>query len=355
MPARVDITAAAHEVGFHVVRLARVTPTPHADALDAWLARGAHADMHWLPRGREVRRDPRVRSPWARTAVVVAVRHHHRRPPDPGGRTGMVARYAWGRDYHNLMGKRLRRLQRRLREAGMRCWGGVDTAPILERSWASAAGLGFTGRNGLQIIPGTSSWMLLGVVFVDAVADPDPPEHRGGCGTCRRCLVDCPTDAFPAPYVLDARRCVSYWTIEAAGLPPPPLRAGFGRWVFGCDVCQEVCPHNHAPPDSGEDDLLPRHAWLDLDELVMTPDERLMERFVGTPLRRPGAAGMKRNALLALANLGDDAAVDIICAHAATHPAPVVRAAAVWALRTLGGPVPSDDPHPLVQAEISEA
>ena len=352
MDERARIATLARHAGFHVVRFARVVPTPRADALDRWLARGQHGDMHWFVSGRDVRRDPRHRSPWARTALVLAVMHHHRRPADPGGRTGMVARYAWGRDYHNLMGKRLRKLTRALRADGHRTWGGVDTAPILERSWAQAAGVGFTGKHGLQIVTGETSWMLLGVLFLDASVRPDPPVERGGCGTCRRCLHACPTDAFPEPYVLDARRCISYWTIEARGLPPASMRTAFGRWVFGCDVCQEVCPHNHHPPEPDEPDLEPRHAWLDLDELLASPDKALMERFTGTPLRRPGSAGLKRNALMVLANLGDDGAVPGIRAHGLTHPSPVVRAAAVWALRKLGSAVPSADPHPLVEQEI---
>ncbi|MBX2800131.1 MAG: tRNA epoxyqueuosine(34) reductase QueG [Myxococcales bacterium] len=345
------IHQAARAVGFHEVRIARVRPTPRADAFDRWVARGRHADMHWMPRGRDVRRDPRARAPWARSVLALGVLHHHRRPPDPGGRTGMVARYAWGRDYHNLMGKRLKKLRARLRDLGIRSWGGVDTAPILERPWAHAAGLGFTGKHTLQILAGSSSWLLLGMLFVDVALPPTEPA-RGGCGTCRRCLVACPTDAFPAPWTLDSRRCISYWTIEAKGLPPRSLRAGFGRWVFGCDVCQEVCPHNHAPPDPDEDDLRPRHAWLDLDRVLATPDAELLEQYRGTPLRRPGAAGLKRNALMVLANLGDEGAVDGIREHALEHNDPVVRAAAVWALHRLGATVRSADGHPLVQAEV---
>ncbi len=241
------------------------------------------------------------------------------------------------------MGKRLRRLKRRLDEAGIRSWGGVDTAPILERPWANAAGLGFTGKNTLQIVPGRTSWIFLAILFVDAECAPDAPlgDH---CGRCTRCLVACPTSAFRGPRDLDARRCISYWTIEARELAPEALLPGFGRWVFGCDVCQEVCPHNHDPDDPDEADFAPRHAWLDLDELLATPDEALMARFEGTPLRRPGAAGLKRNALVALGNLRDPDAAALVHDHALRHPAPVVRRAAAWALRQLD-PGPSGAPR----------
>ncbi|MFT4622893.1 MAG: epoxyqueuosine reductase [Myxococcota bacterium] len=349
--ARSHLVDTATSLGFAHVQLARVTETPQLDAFDSWLAQGHHADMDWLARSRPDRADPRRRLPTARTAIVLAVDHHHDRPADPGGRTGMVARYAWGRDYHNLVGKRIRKFTRRLRSEGISAWGGVDTAPILERAWAAAAGLGFTGKNTLLIRPGQTSWSVLGVVFVDLEATPDPPIVRDHCGSCTRCLTGCPTDAFPAPYELDARRCISYWTIEARGLPPADLRPAFGRWLFGCDVCQTVCPHNHSPPPSPEPDLAPRNAWIDLDDLLATPDEAVLARFLGTPLRRPGADGLKRNACIVLGNLGDDGAVPTLRTHAVHHSSPVVRAAAVWALARLGAPWRSRDPDPIVAAE----
>ncbi|MBW2257213.1 MAG: tRNA epoxyqueuosine(34) reductase QueG, partial [Deltaproteobacteria bacterium] len=224
----------AHELGLHTVRFAVVGPTPELSHFDDWLAAGRHGEMAYLARGREVRANPRVRLPGARSVAVLALEHHHRRPPDPGGRTGLVARYAWGRDYHNLLGKRVRKLRARLRKAGIDSWGGVDTAPILERAWARAAGLGFTGKNCVTIQPARTSWSFLGVLFLDAPAMPDAPlgDH---CGSCERCLVGCPTHAFLAPRLLDATRCIAYWTIEARGLPPRDLRPAFGRWVFGCD------------------------------------------------------------------------------------------------------------------------
>jgi len=348
---RAALTALAAHHGFDI-RFAAVGPTPRMESYEAWLADGLHGDLAWMERGREVRGDPRRRLPDAKTAMVLALNHHWRAPPDPGGRTGRVARYAWGRDYHNLIGKRLKKLRRALREQGIASWGGVDTAPILERAWAAAAGLGFSGKNTMQIRVGSTSWFFLAVVFIDVSVTPDRAVESDHCGTCRRCLDICPTHAFVAPYRLDASRCISYWTIESRALPPRELRAGFSRWVFGCDLCQEVCPHNHRPPDEAHHDFLPRHAWLDLDDLLDSSDDALMERFRGTPLRRPGAAGLKRNAALVLGNLGDDAAVDVLRRSGISHADPVVRGASVWALQRLGAEPPVRDHSPIVQAEI---
>lgn len=352
-PTRDEITALAAAVGFETLRVAALAvPTPGIDVVDAWLAAGRHGGMAWMAQGRDVRADPRQRLPDARCALVFATHHHAEPPPDPGGRTGRVARYAWGRDYHNLIGKRLRRLRRALADRGVASWGGVDAAPILERSWAALAGLGYLGKNTLSIVPSRGSYYFLAVLFVSVDLPPDAPLARDFCGRCARCLSACPTDAFPAPYTLDATRCISYWTIEAPGLAPRALRSGFGRWILGCDVCQEVCPHNHRPPASPEPDLAPRHAWLDLDALVFADDDALLDRFTGTPLRRPGAVGLKRNALIALGNIGDPGGADAATA-ALRHPSPVVRAAAVWALHRLApARVPDRDPDADVQREI---
>ncbi len=323
-------------------RVAAIGPTPHADVVQAWVDAGLHADMDWYTRTLDVRLDPRLRDPEARSVLVLAMDHAVTVPPDPGGLTGRVARYAWGRDYHNLIGKRLKGLRRDLREAGVANWGGVDTAPIVERAWAAASGLGYTGRNGVQIVPAHGSWMLLAVLFLDAVLEPDKPLTRDHCGACTRCLPACPTDAFVGPRVLDANRCIAYWTIESQDLPPLDLLDGFGRWVFGCDVCQEVCPHNAAAADGIEADFAPRHAWLDLEDLLRTDDDALMARFIGTPLRRPGAAGLKRNALIVLGNTPDPRAARV-AAIGLEHADPVVRAAAVWA-RARHGQVPDRSP-----------
>lgn len=350
---RVGLTAMAAEHGFGGARFARVDGlTPAIEHFDAWLAAGRHGTMGYLASGRDERALVTRRLPTARTAMVLMIEHHHRVPPDPGGRTGRVARYAWGRDYHNLVGKRLKKFTRSLRAEGLHTWGGVDTAPILERGWAAACGAGFPGKNCVQIIPARTSWMFLAVVFLDVDVEPDPP-LRDHCGRCQRCLLACPTAAFTGPRTLDARRCLAYWTIEARTLAPRALRAKFGRWFFGCDLCQEVCPHNAAPPDPDEDDLRPRNAWIDLDALLATPDEALMERFLGTPLRRPRAEGLKRNALITLGNLGDPGGLPSAEA-ALVHPSPMVRGAAVWCLGRLGEMPPRTwtDADPLVLEEL---
>ena len=309
--------------------------------------------MGYLERNLEVRADPRVRHPEARSVLALGVGYPSTPPPDPGGRTGRVARYAWGRDYHNLIGKRLKKLRKRLREEGITSWGGVDTAPILERAWAEAAGLGVTGKSCVQFLPGSSSYLFLAVLFIDVELEPDPQIVRDHCGPCVRCLTACPTDAYEGPWMLDARRCVSYWTIESKELAPRALRSKFGRWFFGCDVCQEVCPHNHTDPGSPELDLRPRNAWIDLDTLLATPDDALMEQYLGTPLRRPGAAGLKRNAAIVLGNLGDEGAVPGLISSGLTHSSPVVRAASVWALRRLEGLPPAyRDDAPEVLEEL---
>lgn len=355
MPLSADaIRHLAHARGFAAVRLASVGPTPHGEQYARWVERGSHGEMAYLARDVDKRLDPRVYMPEARTALALGVPYPSHRPPDPGGRTGLVARYAWGRDYHNLVGKALKKLIRDLRESGLRAWGGVDTAPIIERAWASAAGLGVTGKSCVQFLPGRTSWMFLAVVFVDAELEPDPPIATDHCKSCTRCLDACPTGAYRGAWDLDARRCIAYWTIEAKGLAPRELRPLFGRWSFGCDVCQEVCPHNHDPDESTHPDLAPRTPYLDLDAVLAASDEALVEQFTGTPLRRPGGDGLKRNALITLGNLGD---VDGLASveRGRHHESPVVRAAAAWASGRLGlRPAwAGEDPDPGVRDELA--
>ncbi len=347
----------AFRLGFSTVRIAKFcSPTPEFGRYKTWLESGFHGDMDYLARGQEPRAYPELRLPDAQSVVVLSWDYPHRRPPDPGGPTGHVARYAWNRDYHNLVGKRLKKLKAWLRQNNVRNWGGIDTAPVLERAWARLAGLGYLGKNTMSIIPSKGSWYFLAVLFVSEELEPDPPISRDHCGSCARCITGCPTSAFPKPGVLDATRCIAYWTIESRELAPPDLRPKFGRWFFGCDDCQEVCPHNRDLERATHADLQPRNAWVNMVEVLRTPDSVLLNRFVGTPLRRPGAAGLKRNALYVLANLGDESVVPDV-SSTLDHPSPVVRGAAIWALHRLGASArtPENDPDPLVQQEIDWA
>lgn len=321
--------------GFQHVRFAEIGPAPHFDEFAQWIAKGHHGCMSYLAKKQEVRQEPRIRLAGARSVLVLAMEYDHARPPDPGGLTGKVAAYAWGRDYHNLIGKRLRKFRKTLFQEGVDSWGGVDTAPILERAWATASGLGFNGKNNVQILPAHGSFMFLSVLFLDVDVAPDP-QLGDHCGSCTRCLSACPTDAFEADRILNARKCIAYWTIENRGSIPLDLRPSFGRWFFGCDDCQTVCPHNTTPPDTAEEDFRPRNAWINLEEVLLSEPSVLMDRFIGTPLRRPGAEALKRNACVVLGNLGQTEAI-LPLRKAANDPSELVREHAVWALEKLGG------------------
>jgi epoxyqueuosine reductase len=307
-------------------------------AYDRFVAAGHHGEMGWLAESRGPRADPGQLLAGARSAIVFAVDWSSLRPPDPGGLTGRVAAYAWGRDYHNLLEKRLRKVAAALRAASLGAYFSIDSRPLNERAWAERAGIGFIGKNCMAILPGSGSSFFIAVLLTRAVLPPDPPLATADrhCGVCRRCLDACPTEAFVEAGHLDARRCISYLTIEHRSPIPLELRPKMGRWVFGCDDCQDVCPHNHHPPEADFEDLDPRagHAWLDLDWVLREDDDRLLARFEGSPIRRAGAAGLKRNAAVVLGNLGNAAAVPAL-EEALRHPSPLVTEHAGWALDRL--------------------
>ena len=327
----------AADKGFSRARIAPVrTPGPGGLAYAAMVRSKRTATMDWMATGLSPRLRPAELLPNAQSALVLGIDYHWQRPPDPGGLTGKVSRYAWGRDYHNLVSKRLRRLTRDLRKQGIGSYWSVDARPLVERAWAAEAGLGYVGRNCMVIEPARGSWFFLGVVLVDGLATPDPPLTGGlvkHCGRCRRCHVDCPTAAFTGDGQLDAARCISTLTIEHRDVIPEGLARQMGRWVFGCDVCQDVCPHNHRPPTSLEQDFAPRagHAWLDLEWLMSTEDDLIEASLAGSPLRRPKAWGLKRNAIAVLANLDTPHAWRTI-ERGLTHSHPVVQAQARQAL-----------------------
>jgi len=287
-------------LGFAAVGITTLERNPHAAELDRWLAAGHAGSMTYLHRQAEKRKDPRRIMPEARVAVVTLTNYYH------GARGGPVAQYAWSSDYHDVLGARLEQLAAAIREttpgATARCY--VDAGPVPERELAQRAGLGWIGKNMMLIHPEIGSFTFIGVVLTDAELAPDLPFDVDRCGTCRRCLDACPTDAFPEPHVLDATRCISYLTIEHRGEFNDEQRRNVGEWVFGCDVCQDVCPWNESFAQATADPALAPRADVrlpDLAGLLELDRDGFARRYGDTPFARPGLTGMRRNAAAALA------------------------------------------------------
>ena len=261
------------------------------------------------------------------------------RPPRAG--EGRISRYAFGSgDYHDVIHDKLRQLIAALRELAptAAARGVVDTAPLLEREFAQLAGLGWVGKHTLLINKPAGSYFFLAALLTDQELVPDEPFAADHCGTCRACLDACPTAAFPQPYVLDATRCISYLTIELRGPIPAELRGGMGEWLFGCDVCQEVCPWNQRPEPAGEPAFQPAAGSnpVDLIGLLALDDEGFRRRFRQTPLWRAKRRGILRNAAIVLGNQRAEAALPALV-RALRDAEPLVRGAAAWALGRIGG------------------
>lgn len=346
------IKARALELGFDLAGVAEAGPSQQHDAYLEWLRAGFHGTMSYLARPDAVarRRDPRAILPGARSVVVVAMSYYvpNREPAANDARPrGRIARYARNDDYHDVMTRRLEALVGFMRaEAGQEVQARVyvDTGPVLERELASRAGLGWIGKHTNLIHPRWGSWLLLGEIITDLALEPDPPFEQDHCGTCTRCLVACPTGALVAPRVLDARRCISYLTIELKEPIPPDLRPLMGEWIFGCDVCQEVCPWNQKFARlTTELAFRPRDdlAALDLMALLSLDEEGFRRRFQGSPIRRAKRRGLLRNVAVALGNLGDQVAIPAL-ARALDDSEPLVREHAAWALGQIGGAARSE-------------
>src|SRR5882762_2358187 len=289
-----SVKTLALELGFDLVTAGPATPPEHGPALRRWLEAGHAGTMGYLERRVEERLDPARVLPGARSVLCVALNYYQGEAPDPSW--APVARYAWGHDYHDVMTPRLEALGAHLAEAcGAVSKGYVDTGPVLERDLAARAGLGWIGKNTMLLHPDLGSWFLIGVLLTSAELDFDEP-LPDRCGSCRACLDACPTGAFAAPYVLDARRCISYLTIEHRGDIPPALEDALGPWQFGCDVCQEVCPWNRKVPVSRETAFRPSAPYPGAERIAAMSDEELRARFQGTALLRPRPAGLRRNA-----------------------------------------------------------
>ncbi len=326
------IKARAREAGFDLAGVARLGPAATASALERWLARGDQAGMQWMERYADLRADPRRLLPGARSALVVGLRYAPLAgEAEPRGDLWpKVARYARGDDYHGFMRERLKELAAFIEAewAPARCRACVDTAPVLERELAARAGLGAIGKNTNLLNPEVGSYLLLGEVLTTLDLPADSPV-ADLCGDCHRCLDACPTGALPEPWRLDARRCISYWTIEQRGEIPDEIAGALTDWVFGCDRCQEVCPWNgrSGAVDHPEFAVPERRRSLDLVGLLELDEESYRERFRGSPLKRARHDGLRRNAAHALAGDPSPRAAAAL-ARAAGDPAPVVADAA---------------------------
>jgi epoxyqueuosine reductase len=337
------VKACALEAGFREVGIARAEPLDPGP-LDRVLAAGAEADMDWLATQRDQRLDPTRVLPGARSVVAVALSHAVPEGTGPAPGFGEVARYARGRDYHTVMKRRLAAVASRLRERDPEAalFASCDVAPVMEKAWAQRAGLGWVGKNGCFITPRHGSWVVLGSILVDRDLEPDAPFPER-CGSCALCMPACPTGAIPEPGFVDARRCLSFWTIERRGAIPAELAERLGSWVFGCDDCQTVCPWNRPPAATADVELVPRPGQraLSISGLLRMTVEEYGRRFHGTALARARFDGLVRNACLLAVGSGGDEEVASLRALAQS-PFPGVGDAARWALRRLGQEPPPE-------------
>ncbi len=361
------IKSAAREVGFSRAQVCSAAAAPQIDRFQAWLDAGFDGQMHYLKQRQAAYADPNLVLDGVRSIIMLTAEYaaaqtaqqtqlaQQAQPSQASPRQrsanvatkgrgateglGRVARYAQGsRDYHDVIHAKLKRLKQFVLseepEAAVR--GVVDTAPLLERDYARLAGLGWIGKNTMLIDRDDGSWFFLAALLTDIELTPDPPYAVTHCGTCRACLDACPTDAFPAPYLLDARRCVSYLTIELRGAIPMELREGVGDWAFGCDICQDVCPWNQRRKASDaklltRDDLHP----LRLRELFGLGEDDFRSRFRNTPLWRSKREGILRNAAVVLGNQRRAESTPSLAVGLSDASA-IVRAAAAWALGRIG-------------------
>ena len=345
-PAKAAIQQQAQALGFDACGVTSAAPPASAACFHRWLEAGLHGDMAYLQRTAGKRADPHQVLPGARSIIVLAASYlagepdrawRPTNPPtaQPPPATGIVARYARGADYHEVLGEQLHALARFVSQIGgdgTRSLGWVDTGPILERDLAQRAGVGFIGKHTNLIRRDLGNWFLLAGILTTLELEPDAPE-RNRCGTCSRCLAACPTGAVTAPFQLDARRCISYLTIELKGPIPVELRPAIGPRVFGCDDCLAVCPWNRFAREGRllRDNLRRDLLGPDLPALLTLDDAAFKRRFGHTPLARIKRRGLLRNVSVALGNIGDERALPLL-ERAARDSIPLIAEHARWAI-----------------------
>jgi epoxyqueuosine reductase len=337
-----SVKEAAREAGFEVAGIAPVSDFPELDKFPKWIAAGHAGEMKYMEArdegGNLKRSNLRTFAPWARSVIVCAINYNTGHPYSTDlhdSDHGWISRYAWSReDYHDSVMRRLRKVEAALTakvgaSIETRCY--VDTGPLIERIYAKYAGIGWIGKNTCVINQKSGSWLFLGVILTSLELTPDLPAPDR-CGTCTRCVDACPTDALIAPYQLDSNRCISYLTIEKRGAIPEKMREGMGRHVFGCDMCQDVCPWNRKAPITNADEFQAREGLVNpaLEWLAEMGDEEFRQKFRGSPIRRTKRTGLRRNAIVALGNSGNRAFLPLLDKLAADGDS-IVAQHAQWA------------------------
>jgi epoxyqueuosine reductase len=348
----------ARELGFSLVGICPAVAPPGASRLEEWLARGYAGQMEYLELRREAYAHPRHILEGVRSLVMLAMPYGGERPRAVAAGEGKISRYAWGSiDYHDLIREKLHQLADFLRievpEAVTR--GVVDTAPLLEREFASLAGLGWVGKNTLLINRQVGSYFFLAALLTDQLLRFDTAHLQDHCGTCTACLDACPTAAFAQPYVLDATKCISYLTIELRDAVPLDLRERQGEWLFGCDVCQEVCPWNRFAPTDTPPQLRPLDDRnpIELTSLFAMNDEQFRRRFRHSALWRAHRRGLLRSAAIVLGNQKHEPAIDALV-QGLNDDDPIVRGASAWALGRIGSPLAVAELQKRIKLETNE-
>ncbi len=325
----------AYRLGFELAGVCEAVAPPGLDRFRQWLACGYAGEMQYIADRAKAYEHPRHVLDGVRSLLLLAVNYHTADPAQTQAGKGRVSRYAWGRDYHGLVRERLHRLADFHRQLAPQAVvrGVVDTAPLLEREFAQLAGLGWIGKNTLLLNRQLGSWLFLAALLTTEPLVPDPAHDANFCGDCRACLDACPTGALPEPYRLDARRCISYLTIELRGHAPPDWRSQAGEWLFGCDLCQDVCPWNRRAPVTLETAFRPVADAnpMDLIPLFALDDNAFRARFRHTPLWRPKRRGLLRNAAIVLGNRPHPSALPAL-SSGLNDTEPLVRSACAWAL-----------------------
>ena len=334
-----ELRAKAKALGFEKIGISRPERLDARSGLQQWVAQGRHGEMHWMGRSPERRTDPRKVFEETKSVISLVLNYYTPMPHSQKLEHGKISRYAWGRDYHWILRDRTKELVAWITELEPAARGLYysDTGPVMDKAWAHKSGLGWIGKHSNLITRELGSWVFLGEILLNLELEYDQ-EARNYCGTCHRCIEACPTKAIVAPYVVDARLCISYLTIELRGAIPRKLRPLIGSRIFGCDDCQDACPWNRFAQTSLEKAFYPdegNQAPVLIDLMRMTASE-FKERFRSSAIKRAKYAGFLRNVAVALGNSRDTGAVPVLW-EALRHSESLVRAHAAWALGEIGG------------------